>query len=71
MNKPKNLKSENIKDMNEGKEKNFKNISKKPKSAIFNKLKDYNLKAICTPFNKKLQLDKNKIDENKDNNFEK
>ena len=75
MNKPKNLRIENSKEMNDEKEKNIKTniktISKKPKSAIFNKLKEFNLKAICTPINKKIEIDKNKIDENKEDNSEK
>ena len=71
MNKPKNLRIENSKEMNDEKEKNIKTKSKKPKSAIFNKLKEFNLKAICTPINKKIEIDKNKIDENKEDNSEK
>ena len=71
MNKPKNLKIENSKEMNNEKEKKIKKISKKPKSAIFNKLKEFNLKAIITPLNKKIELDKNEDDENKGDNYEK
>ena len=71
MNKPKNLRIENSKEINDEKEKNIKTKSKKPKSAIFNKLKEFNLKAICTPINKKIEIDKNKIDENKEDNSEK
>ena len=50
--------------MNDEKEKNIRKIPKKPKSAIFNKLREFNLSSICTPLNKK-------IDENKDDNNEK
>ena len=50
--------------MNDVKEKNIRKIPKKPKSAIFNKLKEFNLRSICTSL-------KNKIDENKDDNNEK
>ncbi len=71
MNKPKNLKIENSKEMINEKEKKIRKISKKPKSAIFNKLKEFNLKAIITPLNKKIELDKNEVDENKDDNYEK
>ena len=71
MNKPKNLRIENSKEINDEKEKNIKTKSKKHKSAIFNKLKEFNLKAICTPINKKIEIDKNKIDENKEDNSEK
>ena len=71
MNKAINLKFESSKEMNNEKEHNNKKLSKKPKSAIFNKLREYNLKAICTPHNKKIKLDKNKNDENEDDNSEK
>lgn len=68
MNKPKNIKFEISKEMNDEKEKNIKKISKKPKSAIFNKLREYNLKEICTQLNKKINLDKNKNEENEKEN---
>ena len=71
MNKPKNLKIENSKEMNNEKEKKIRKISKKPKSAIFNKLKEFNFKTIITPLNRKIELDKNEVDENKDDNYEK
>ena len=57
--------------MNDEKEKNIKKVSKKPKSAIFNKLREFNLSSICAPLNKEIELDKNIIDENKDDNNEK